>query len=118
MVDVDDEDQLRVFEDIEFPIEETAERSAESHHGESTREARDSVRGHAATVFANDLADTLRQGRLAHRFEELVLIAAPRFLGMLRDALDPTTAAKVRGTLSKDYAGLNDRDLLKRLEKM
>jgi protein required for attachment to host cells len=118
LVDVDDEDALRVFETVDFPVNEAAERPADSHHGERRNEARDSARGHAAMVFAGELAERLRVGRIANHYEELVLIAAPRFLGVLRDALDSATASCVRGTLDKDYAGLNDRDLLTRLEKM
>lgn len=116
LVDVDENDALRVFETIEFPLDEVAEPS--SHHGERRIEARDSARGHAAQVFAGELADRLRQGRTSNHYQELLLIAAPRFLGMLRDALDSATAATVRGTLDKDYAGLIDRELLKRLEKL
>ncbi len=117
-MDVDEDDALRVFETLDFPLEDAAERPADSHHGERRNEARDSARGHAAMVFAGELAERLRQGRNANQFGELVLVAAPRFLGVLRDALDSATASRVRGTLDKDYAGLNDRELLKRLEKM
>ncbi len=117
-MDVGDDDQLRVFETLTFDLDEETHRPAEQHHGEGGSAARDSARGHAATVFAHDLAERLRVGRNQQAFRDLVLIAAPRFLGMLRDALDHATAAMVRGTLDKDYAGLNDRDLLKRLEKM
>ena len=81
-------------------------------------EARESQRGNATRTFAATIADKLQRGRLDKRFADLVLIAAPRFLGVLREALDPATAALVRGTLDKDYAGLNDRDLIARLEKM
>ncbi len=120
LVDVDGNDKLRVFENLVAPANESVPRAPDSGsgHGERGHQVRESARGHAAAMFANDLADRLRSGRNANQYEELVLIAAPRFLGLLRDALDSATTTKVRGTLDKDYAGLNDRDLLSRLEKM
>lgn len=118
LVDVDDGDALRVFETMEPAVDDNPERAPESHHGAGHRGERESARGHASAMFAGEVAERLRQGRNARAFDELVLIAAPRFLGQLRDALDHATATCVRGTLDKDYAGLNDRELLGRLEKM
>lgn len=115
LVDVDDEDQLRVFETLAQP---EPERPSESGRGDRAPAPRDSARGHAAEVFAHELAERLQQGRNANHYQELLLIAAPRFLGTLRQALDTATSARVRGTLDKDYAGLNDRELLQRLEKL
>ncbi len=60
----------------------------------------------------------MQQGRNNNSYSELVLIAAPKFLGVLRGALDPATSTRVRGTLDKDYAGLKDHELIQRLEKM
>ena len=81
-------------------------------------EPRDASRAHASKTFAIELARKLQHGRNENAYRELVLIAAPRFLGLLRHALDPATASLVRGTLDKDYAGLKDHELLQRLDKM
>ncbi len=115
LVDEDEDDALRVFETLVGPA---PERPTDSQRGPRASDSRDSARGHAATMFAHELAERLAQGRHANQYQELVLIAAPRFLGMLRQVLDGATGARVRGTLDKDYAGLNDRDLLQRLEKL
>jgi protein required for attachment to host cells len=40
-----------------------------------------------------------------------VLIAEPKLLGELRDALPPHTASLVSATLDKDLGGISDRDL-------
>jgi protein required for attachment to host cells len=119
----DQDDRLRVIETIDFPEGRLHEsdRASQSSGEPSERggaEPRDSARSHATSVFAGQLAERLQKGRNANAFRELVLIAAPRFLGALRLALDPTTASMVRGTLDKDFAGLNDRELLQRLEKL
>jgi protein required for attachment to host cells len=115
-------DDLRVIETIDFPEGRLHDAERASQSGEPSdrggSEPRESQRSHTTSVFAGQLAERLHKGRNANAFQELVLIAAPRFLGALRHALDPTTASLVRGTLDKDYAGLNDRELLQRLEKL
>jgi protein required for attachment to host cells len=56
----------------------------------------------AALVFAKDLAVRIVKAGHKDDFDELVLIAAPRFLGLLRDAL--ATAGKITPflTIAKD----------------
>lgn len=55
-----------------------------------------------AIVFARKLAATLHDGRVHQAFERIVLVAEPRFLGMLREALDPTTSKLVADVVNKD----------------
>jgi protein required for attachment to host cells len=93
-------------------------RAPDSHRSTKPSEPRDSQRSHAAKTFASELAHKLQHGRIEQSYDELVLIAAPRFLGALRNALDGATAARVRGTLDKDFAGLKDHELVKRLEAL
>lgn len=68
-----------------------------------------------AADFAHDIAEQLHSGRTQNHFDELVLVAEPRFLGMLRDALDRTTAARVKATIHKDLSHTELRDLPKHL---
>jgi protein required for attachment to host cells len=110
-------DELRVVSTINHAASDSTPRAPDSH-GRRAPAARESVREHAANVFASELADDLRKRRVAHSYSELVLIAAPRFLGTLRAALDAPTSALIRGTLDKDFGRLNDRELLKRLERL
>jgi protein required for attachment to host cells len=56
------------------------------------------------------------KGRTLHAFGKLVLVAEPRFLGMLRAALDPHTAALVVKTVHKDLPGVSEKDLASHLE--
>lgn len=65
--------------------------------------------------FARMLADRLEQGRLDHAFAGLVLVAAPEFLGHLRDAMAAPLAAKVTLALAKNYADLDPVTLRSRL---
>jgi protein required for attachment to host cells len=65
----------------------------------------------AAEDFAKELAGELQKGRNENRFNEIVLAAEPRFLGMLRQALDEPTARLVTAELPKDLAEVRDDKL-------
>lgn len=64
-----------------------------------------------AQEFAHSLAARLDAGRTKHAYTKLVLVAEPRFLGMLRAALSPHTAALVSAALDRDLGGTADHDL-------
>lgn len=66
---------------------------------------------HVSQQFAKMLSEKLDLGRTQNRFSKLMLVAEPHFLGQLRDALPPHTAALVSATLDKDLIGIEDRDL-------
>ncbi|MEE4305113.1 MAG: host attachment protein [Wenzhouxiangella sp.] len=51
-----------------------------------------------AQAFARELADRLHKARQEGRFEHLVLLADPRFLGQLRKQLEGPTADAVSAT--------------------
>jgi protein required for attachment to host cells len=65
----------------------------------------------AAADFAREVAEQLRKHRNDNRFDELLLVAEPGFLGMLQSALDNVTAASVTSTVKKDLAHVKVRDL-------
>lgn len=56
--------------------------------------------------FASELADRLRDARLAGEFERLFLVAPANFLGELRAQLDDGTQHAIVGELSKDLSQL------------
>jgi len=56
----------------------------------------------AKQEFAQHLADRLEAAARAKAFARLLLVAPPRFLGDLRQALGPETQARLRGDLDKD----------------
>lgn len=71
----------------------------------------------AAMAFARQLADHLDRARATGRYERLVLVAEPRFLGWLREALRPETAQRVIASVDKDLAENDPRTLAERLGK-
>lgn len=54
--------------------------------------------------FARQLAETLEKGRARGDYKRLYLVAAPHFLGSLRDALDSGTRGCVQQEIAKDVA--------------
>lgn len=77
-------------------------------HGMSKEE---SPTEHLAVAFAAELAARMKSAHEAKRFDRLVLVASPRFLGHLRDALDKHTATAVSGSLDKDLGEIPDHEL-------
>lgn len=65
--------------------------------GESAAEGHTDPKDVEAQVFARELAHHLNESRQAGHFEHLVLLAEPRFLGILRKHLDGGTAKAVAG---------------------
>lgn len=55
-----------------------------------------------AQAFAREVARHLRKAQQEGRFQHLVLVADPHFLGELRKRLDEATAGAVAGTVSSN----------------
>lgn len=68
-----------------------------------------------AQKFAQMLADKLDKGRLAHSFDRLILAAPPHFLGLLKNTLDDQVQKLLALTVSKDFTGVEARELQERL---
>lgn len=73
---------------------------------------------HIAELFAKQLANTLDQGRQKQQFSRLILVADPRFLGLLRSNLPNPTATLVTDALDKDLGQVEARDLPKYLSSV
>lgn len=83
--------------------------------GNATTSAGESQLEKEADQFAHRVADHLAQALRVSRYEELHIVAAPRFLGRLRKALSPQVAGCVVETQDKDLIHLNPRELTERL---
>ena len=71
---------------------------------------------HIAQQFALDLAEMLNKGRLTHAYDKLILIAEPKFLGVLRAALDKNTESLVIQTVNKELLDVKVEDLAEYLK--
>ena len=69
------------------------------------------TRQHAVLQFAKELASDLAREYHLGAFDDLVLVAPPRFLGMLRDSLDTKLTRAVIATLAKDLPRADEAEL-------
>jgi protein required for attachment to host cells len=66
---------------------------------------------HDNEIFAKSIAEYLYQARMAHRFERLQVMAAPRFLGLLRQKLHQEVQKAIVDETPKDLSWLNTADI-------
>ena len=72
-------------------------------------------RHHEADRFAQSVVAYLDQAQLAKTFSELVLIAAPEFLGMIRRHLTSRLSECVKMELNKDLVRMDIKDIMAHL---
>ena len=71
----------------------------------------------AQEEFAREIAELLRVGRVEERFERLVLIATPGFLGKLRAELDEETAKRVIGSIAHGWVDMSPVTLAEQVRR-
>jgi protein required for attachment to host cells len=79
--------------------------------GGPTTSAGDSDRHLEAARFAKTVAAELSKALREKRFDRLQIVAAPRFLGLLRQVLDKEVAAVIEDEKAKDLIHLDAADL-------
>lgn len=90
-------------------IESTSAASHQSDPQTSTMEKH-------ADIFASEVAEFLRKRRAAGKYDSLVLVAEPQFLGRLRDNLDNATLQIVDKDIDKDWTQHDVRQIARLLE--
>lgn len=86
----------------------TQESATSAHHAIEPHTA---LREKRAMQFANQLRDAVRQGRVENQYDHLVLMAPPRFLGVLRSRLDDQTLKCVTAEVGSDLVALSPTEL-------
>lgn len=76
-----------------------------------TSEAQESAREHDVNMFSKQLVRYLDQARNEHRFDKLRVIAAPKFLGLIRQNMSKECQKMVEEEVSKEIAGLESKDV-------
>lgn len=66
---------------------------------------------HAVELFAKRVGDYLDKARTERRYDQLVLIAPPKFLGTLRKELGKDVARLVADELPKDLSWFSAREI-------
>ena len=82
----------------------------------SDREAQGAVEQSVRT-FAKEVGRYLDKARQEQRYDELVLVAPPKFLGALRKELGKEVEKLVAEELPKDLSWFSERDLERYFEK-
>jgi protein required for attachment to host cells len=91
----------------------SSDRATNGRHAMSSSET---PHDHLAGGFARELARKLANARANNQFDGLTLAAEPRFLGMLKGALDEVTARRVRRYVAKDLQHVPDGEIGSYLE--
>ncbi|MCA8866307.1 host attachment protein [Halomonas sp. SBBP1] len=66
---------------------------------------------HENELFAKEVAQRLYNARVGNSMEKLIMVAPPKFLGLLRDKLDAPTQKLVIHSLSKDLSKASMADI-------
>jgi protein required for attachment to host cells len=82
----------------------------------SDREAEGAVE-HSVRVFAREIGRYLDQARTQHRYDELVIVAPPKFLGAVRKELGKEVEKLVVDELPKDLSRFNTREIERYFEQ-
>lgn len=79
--------------------------------GRHAADAPTSPKQHEAARFAGSVADELERGRLDNAYDRLVLVAEPRFLGLIRKAVKSGVARLVTLEIDKDLSKADPKDI-------
>ena len=79
-------------------------------------EEKSNLKTQSYAAFAKNVAERIREGSLGRKFRKLIIIAPPRFLGVLRKALDKA-GVEPDLTINKEVTGQDAAFIQKLLEK-
>lgn len=85
--------------------------------GRHAMEPRSTPKDNEAEIFIRELSEFLEKSRSRDSFQKLAIIAAPRTLGRIRNALSPVTQGKVVYELNKDLSRENLDTIIRHLPK-
>lgn len=66
---------------------------------------------HEVRLFARSVGERLELARSANRYQHLCLIAAPKFLGLLRENIHGSTRKLVQAELARNIASFSVQDI-------
>jgi protein required for attachment to host cells len=77
-----------------------------------------SVREKVSMEFAREIAVLLEHGRVNHAYDALVLVAEPRFLGVLRSSIGHQVSKLLVGSIGKGVSQANPDEIRKVLTEL
>lgn len=107
---------LRLMHNLEFPASRMHDADLGSHkpHGIFERnkpESKVHLHHKEEAHFANQLTELLDNGAYKKEFHRLVLIASPKFLGLLRELLSKHVSELIVKEIPKDLTQTNETEL-------
>ena len=78
--------------------------------GQSAREEPSAVE-HSVEMFSKRIGSYLEKARTDHRYDQLYLVAPPKFLGLIRKELGKEVEKLVADDLPKDLSWFNAREI-------
>lgn len=90
--------------DRELETDRPGRRFGGTHGNRHAVDGERSTERHEIELFAKEVCQALDGARTRHEFDRLVLIAGPRMLGLLRDALPAPCQAVVAAEVAKDFS--------------
>ena len=81
------------------------------HATSSSKSAKEQI----AINFAREVADHLEKGRIDNQYQRLVMVADPKFLGLLMKSLSDPAQKLVSLKLDKDLSKLSEEEIRERL---
>src|SRR5262249_37730518 len=91
---------------------EAAAHGAKPRGGEKSAPHDDTRMEQDERRFAHELVRVLERGLADNHFKNLVLVAPPRLLGVLRESLSKGLAERLRASTPKDWGHLADKELI------
>lgn len=107
------DEPLRLVQELEHP--ESRARGQDLMTDQPRMEPGTLPRDHEAGVFARQLAGLLDLARSRNEYDQLVVVAPPSFLGVLRQSFTKQVQLRVIDELAKDLVGLAPKELETRL---
>jgi protein required for attachment to host cells len=101
--------------DSEIATDQAGQEQARSGHRPHALATHESPSETVARRFAKELATLVHDGRVDGRFDHLVLVAEPSFLGLLDEALDDATRTRVTAKIGKRLIDVAPTQLAKTL---
>jgi protein required for attachment to host cells len=67
------------------------------------------------TRFTRVIEKELSSGRTHQKYDRLVIVALPEFVGKLRECLDKKVQETILQTIAKDYTGLSPKEMREKI---
>jgi protein required for attachment to host cells len=113
--------QLELVDTIEHPTSREKNLAIASdklgHHGHGTFVESSEPKEHEMAIFAKELANYLEEGRVRHQFDDLIIVASPKFQGMIHQQMNNQLNRCLSMNIGKDYTQQSERQLISHLQE-